>query len=856
VESTAFLQWSKPSCGGQLITYIFDNGVVGNAGTGSTYQFGNYFPLSATTSGLVMSFDMAFTQWGTCTAQSCIVYIYNAAHTLIGQSDPFINTAATYPGFTWVHATVTNGVAFSGPFYAMIDYNSGTFKNGICWDITTTTYDPLGLGWEFTPVGATWGRIYTVFSGISPPVTCIMRATCFVYGKDKAGELQTYGPPLPAGNTTIVPGNTAVAGANNISVPAGDPPSSSPSSPSVVTLLGYNLTRDGTPLPYINNPNTLSYMDNNLNPGIYHYLLTSYWDVTPIYPLHDNSAPVGPVIVNINYGRPLPFYEPWDMGTFDFNAWTHVGNWSITSGFGNPAPCADFSWQPQLTNYNDSLACPTLSAAAYSCAKIYLDYDYQLIDRNHTGAEFLTVEQLLNGTWKKIDEYSNNGNVNWTSKHFELKQTEGKAFKIRFRAHGANSLDILHWYVDNINVYAICNRPIALSYTESHNTVNLKWSKPVCKASGPPAQWIHWDDGVNYQGIGGPTDIILAGYWDASQITNLAGGSVSKIAFYPFNSGYGSGGNCSIQVYQGAITLPPALVCDQSVPTFTWDTWNTISLTPPVLIDVSQDLWIAVHYANATGYPAGIDAGPAVDNYGNMIYYSGSWQSLLALAGLDGNWNVQGYIETVKSASQPVILAHPPVPMQTGQMAASGHPNTNGINAIFNTGGTGGTNGKSILKGYNVYRTDSTANMSTIHKLNSALVTDTVYTDIIPLVGWGNYKYCVTAVSNDSVTNSFLCESPYSDTIAVQFPHVGIMEIGNGQIMVYPNPASDNVNVKSDYTVSSIEVMNYMGQTVYRNTTVNAKTTQFSVSTLSAGIYFLKVATDQGERTFKITVTR
>jgi hypothetical protein len=82
------------------------------------------------------------------------------------------------------------------------------------------------------------------------------------------------------------------------------------------------------------------------------------------------------------------------------------------------------------------------------------------------------------------------------------------------------------------------------------------------------------------------------------------------------------------------------------------------------------------------------------------------------------------------------------------------------------------------------------------------------------------------------------------------------MEIGNGQIMVYPNPASDNVNVKSDYTVSSIEVMNYMGQTVYRNTTVNAKTTQFSVSTLSAGIYFLKVATDQGERTFKITVTR
>jgi hypothetical protein len=297
------------------------------------------------------------------------------------------------------------------------------------------------------------------------------------------------------------------------------------------------------------------------------------------------------------------------------------------------------------------------------------------------------------------------------------------------------------------------------------------------------------------------------------------------------------------------------LVCDQAIPTLTWDAWNTVTLNTPVLIDVSKDLWIAVEYIATGGWPAGCDAGPAVDGYGDMMLWQGAWTTLISLnPSLDYNWNIQGYVETVKGATEPIVLAQPPKPASSGSLSASGH-SSNGANAIFNKGGND-PQGASIIMGYNVYRTDSTANMATTHKINSSIVTGLTYTDVLPLTGVGNYKYNVTAVMNDSITNTFLCESPYSDTVAVQFPHVGISEIGNGQIMVYPNPATDNVNVKSDFTVTSIEVMNYTGQTVYRNTTVNSKTTQFNVSTLQAGIYFVKVATDQGARTLKITVTR
>ncbi len=45
------------------------------------------------------------------------------------------------------------------------------------------------------------------------------------------------------------------------------------------------------------------------------------------------------------------------------------------------------------------------------------------------------------------------------------------------------------------------------------------------------------------------------------------------------------------------------------------------------------------------GYPAGCDAGPAVDGFGNMMYFGGSWTTLTAQnPDLNYNWNIQGYV--------------------------------------------------------------------------------------------------------------------------------------------------------------------------------------------------------------------
>jgi hypothetical protein len=161
----------------------------------------------------------------------------------------------------------------------------------------------------------------------------------------------------------------------------------------------------------------------------------------------------------------------------------------------------------------------------------------------------------------------------------------------------------------------------------------------------------------------------------------------------------------------------------------------------------------------------------------------------------------------------------------------------------------------SILSGYNVYRTAETG-VGPYTKLNPSPISATTYVDTYPstLVA-GTFKYFVTTLYKGSSDNNYLPCEPSTDTITVTFPAVGINELTNGQVMIYPNPANDFVNVKSNTNISRIDVVNFIGQTVYSNTTVDAKTARIDVALYTPGVYFVKVSTSEGVRMVKITVT-
>ena len=425
-------------------------------------------------------------------------------------------------------------------------------------------------------------------------------------------------------------------------------------------LMGYRVYRDTTFIHYLPSPDSLFYYDLQLNPGFYCYDVDAKYDLTsygfPGIFAYSQVAPNGPACVNVADGYPLPFFEPWDQATFTFQKWTFApsqGNWSLNTTFGNPSPCADFSWQPTLTNYDLSLVSPTINAAPWTCATIWCDFDVMLVDQNATGDEKLELDILINDNWINKAELTNTVSTDWMLKHIDITAAKGQAFKVRFRANSANSADILHWYVDNIHLYGVCHAPETLSGYQNQLITTLTWEAPEC------------------------------------------------------------------------------------------------------------------------------DSGKLLPN------------------------SPKG----------------------------------------------------SLFLGYNVWRTPDNET-SPFLQINTGIVDALAYQDVHPgTTGPATtWNYYITAVFQDSLNpGTNLCE-PSSDTITILYPTVGIDDQTNSSLSLYPNPATEIVNIVSTNDIKAVEVLNYIGQTIYTNKNISLKKVQLNVTTFKAGVYFMKVTTTDGIRITKITV--
>ncbi|MDD3700923.1 MAG: choice-of-anchor J domain-containing protein [Bacteroidales bacterium] len=144
----------------------------------------------------------------------------------------------------------------------------------------------------------------------------------------------------------------------------------------------------------------------------------------------------------------------------------------------------------------------------------------------------------------------------------------------------------------------------------------------------------------NAVGAGGAT-FIVAAYWPASTMGAYAGMQLENVDVYILDPVI----SATLKVYgQGSSTAPGALLYQQAFSP-TEESWNNIELLDPVEI-TGQDFWVGyeVEYAAGT-FPAGVDAGPAIDGFGNWVYLNGQWMTLLeASATLNYNWNIAAYL--------------------------------------------------------------------------------------------------------------------------------------------------------------------------------------------------------------------
>jgi hypothetical protein len=110
----------------------------------------------------------------------------------------------------------------------------------------------------------------------------------------------------------------------------------------------------------------------------------------------------------------------------------------------------------------------------------------------------------------------------------------------------------------------------------------------------------------------------------------------------------------------------------------------------------------------------------------------------------------------------------------------------------------------------------------------------------------GTYEATIVITTSDEYNPLF--EIPCKLVVS----HVGIDDY-TIKTVVFPNPANDLVNVKSNTFINTIQVFNNMGQMVL-STNVNGEETTINTANLNAGIYFMKVNTTEGSQNVKLII--
>jgi len=110
----------------------------------------------------------------------------------------------------------------------------------------------------------------------------------------------------------------------------------------------------------------------------------------------------------------------------------------------------------------------------------------------------------------------------------------------------------------------------------------------------------------------------------------------------------------------------------------------------------------------------------------------------------------------------------------------------------------------------------------------------------------GEYLYQVTAVYEH-------CESVKGESVTVVIDYVGISEIQTNSYKIFPNPAHDAVNITGNVAPNVVRIYNITGQLTYQ-TTVCSTNMSITIATMPAGIYFIKIDSDNGSTTQKLII--
>ncbi|MFW5627938.1 MAG: choice-of-anchor D domain-containing protein, partial [Candidatus Cloacimonadaceae bacterium] len=357
----------------------------------------------------------------------------------------------------------------------------------------------------------------------------------------------------------------------------------------VRALNGYKVYRDNDLLATINDPTSLTYLDEVAVAGTYSYTVTAIYD-------GGESDPAGPVEVEVV--EPTP-------PTFAITPTSH--NYGEV-GVGQTA-------SQEFTVSNEGEGTLTINAITISGAMMSLD-TLPTLPANLTAGQTLEFTAIYAPT----AEGAHTGTITVTDNLTRVAHTV---------ALSGTGVDVGDLYP-----------PVNLQASVVGMDVTLTWDEPV---TGDWITWCNPDEVGNAIGTGGDAVFDVAHRFDANDLSPYQGNAITKVGFVPNEA------NCTytIKLWAGTSAAAPSTVIhSQVVNSPVIGDWNEVELTTPVGIPPTGELWVGYEANTQTGHPAGCDGGPPIAGKGNMMYFNNQWIQLTdAGATLTYNWLIMSYVD-------------------------------------------------------------------------------------------------------------------------------------------------------------------------------------------------------------------
>ena len=170
-------------------------------------------------------------------------------------------------------------------------------------------------------------------------------------------------------------------------------------------------------------------------------------------------------------------------------------------------------------------------------------------------------------------------------------------------------------------------------------------------------QWYYYDNGTNVDAIGlnGGGSFYWGVMFPAGQ---YEGNTVTKVSMYDYSAHTGS-----IMIYQGGSTAPGTVLSTTAYTCTGIEDFIEVTLTSPVTIDPSQNLWIVLNN-NDGGYVAACCDNTGSAN-GRWISLDGSSWEDVASYGLNYTWMIRAYVEGTRGGAYYSPVAEVSTPSQT-----------------------------------------------------------------------------------------------------------------------------------------------------------------------------------------------